>query len=120
MPNTSIVIVYHNEGNSTLLRGLTSICNKTPLRYLKEIVLVDDASEEREYLHEALDQFVKTLPVPVKIIRNEVRMGLMRSRLRGANAASGDTITFLDAHIECTSGWIQPLLFEIKKNRFKI
>ncbi|RNA32860.1 polypeptide N-acetylgalactosaminyltransferase 13 isoform X2 [Brachionus plicatilis] len=117
LPTTSVVIVYHNEGNSTLLRGLTSICNKTPSKYLKEIILVDDASVDRDYLHAPLDQFVKTLPVPVKIIRNEVRMGLMRSRLRGANAASGDTLTFLDAHIECTSGWLQPLLFEIKKNR---
>lgn len=118
LPNTSIVIVYHNEGNSTLLRGLTSICNKTPKKYLKEIILVDDASVDRDYLHEPLDEFVKTLPVPVKIIRNEERMGLMRSRLRGANAASGDTLTFLDAHIECTNGWLPPLLFEIKKNRF--
>jgi hypothetical protein len=117
LPTTSIIIVYHNEGNSTLLRGLTSIVRKSPIKYLKEIILVDDASENREYLHDPLDQFVKTLSVPVKIFRNKERLGLMRSRLRGADAATGDTMTFLDAHIECTDGWLPPLLSEIRMNR---
>ena len=86
--------------------------------YLKEIILVDDASEGREYLHEPLDKFVKTLPVPIKIFRNQNRSGLIRSRLVGAKEASGDTLTFLDAHIEATHGWLVPLLNEIRKNRF--
>ena len=118
MPTTSIVIVYHNEGNSTLLRGLVSIVRKSPRQYLKEIILVDDASEDREYLHEPLDRFVKTLGVPVKIFRNKERLGLIRSRLVGAQAAVGDTLTFLDAHIEATDGWLPPLLSEIRANRF--
>jgi hypothetical protein len=70
------------------------------------------------YLGQPLDDFVKTLPVPVKIFRNKERMGLMRSRLVGAEAATGDTMTFLDAHIECTDGWLPPLLTEIKHNRY--
>jgi len=117
LPTTSIIIVYHNEGNSTLLRGLMSIIRKSPNQYLKEIILVDDASEGREYLHRPLDEFVKTLPVRVRIFRNQERLGLMRSRLVGADAATGDTLTFLDAHIEATDGWLSPLLSEIKKNR---
>ncbi len=100
------------------MRGLTSIVRKSPLKYLKEIILVDDCSEGREYLHEPLDRFVKTLPVPVKIFRNKKRLGLMRSRLVGADAATGETMTFLDAHIEATNGWLPPLLNEIKKNRY--
>jgi polypeptide N-acetylgalactosaminyltransferase len=117
LPTTSIIIVYHNEGNSTLLRGLMSIIRKSPNQYLKEIILVDDASEGREYLHRPLDEFVKTLPVRVRIFRNQERLGLMRSRLVGADAATGDTLTFLDAHIEATDGWLPPLLSEIKNNR---
>lgn len=111
--------MHHNEANSTLLRTLTSIIRKTPLRYLKEIILVDDKSEDRPYLQKPLDDFAKTLPCKVVVLRNEERMGLMRSRLRGAEVAQGDTMTFLDAHVEVTNGWLPPLLYEIKKNRFE-
>lgn len=107
----------HNEANSTLLRGLTSLVNRSPRRLLREIILVDDASEKRNYLHAELDEFVKKLPVPVIVLRNMERTGLIRSRLRGAEIAQGDTLTFLDAHIEATHGWLPPLLYEIKKNR---
>jgi polypeptide N-acetylgalactosaminyltransferase len=117
LPTTSIIIVYHNEANSTLLRTLVSIVNKSPKALLKEIILVDDASVDRPYLHKPLDEFVKTLPVKVRIFRNKKRLGLMKSRLVGADAAYGDTLTFLDAHIEATNGWLPPLLSEIKQNR---
>lgn len=118
LPTTSIVIVFHNEGNSTLLRGLTSIVRNSSPKYLKEIILVDDASEAREYLHDELDAFLRTLSVKTKIFRNKERKGLIRSRLIGAAAAEGETMTFLDAHIEVTKGWLPPLLNEVKINRF--
>ena len=41
----------------------------------------------------------------------------LRSRLIGAKEVKGKTITFLDAHCECTEGWLEPLLNEIALNR---
>ncbi|NXX30494.1 GLT13 acetylgalactosaminyltransferase, partial [Nicator chloris] len=116
LPNTSVVIVFHNEAWSTLLRTLHSVIARSPPRLLAELVLVDDASE-REFLKASLEDYVKKLEVPVRILRMEQRSGLIRARLRGAAAARGQVITFLDAHCECTLGWLEPLLARIKEDR---
>ncbi|XP_051564081.1 polypeptide N-acetylgalactosaminyltransferase 13 [Myxocyprinus asiaticus] len=116
LPNTSIVIVFHNEAWSTLLRTIHSAINRSPRHLLLEILLVDDASE-RDFLKKKLEDYVVTLEVPVRILRMEQRSGLIRARLRGAAATRGQVITFLDAHCECTVGWLEPLLARIKEDR---
>lgn len=119
LPTTSVVIVFHNEAWSTLLRTVHSIINRSPARLLKEIILVDDASE-REELGRKLEKYVATLSVSTFVMRAETRSGLIRARLTGAEAAKGDVITFLDAHCECTEGWLEPLLAEIHKDRTSV
>ncbi|CAG9824567.1 unnamed protein product [Phaedon cochleariae] len=111
-----IVIVFHNEAWSTLLRTVWSVINRSPRPLLKEIILVDDASE-RDHLGKKLEDYVKTLPVPVYVLRTEKRSGLIRARLLGAKHVKGQVITFLDAHCECTEGWLEPLLARIVEDR---
>lgn len=70
-----------------------------------------------DYLGEELEQHVKTLPVPVRVLRTVERSGLIRARLLGASQVKGQVITFLDAHVECTEGWLEPLLARIAEDR---
>ena len=57
-----------------------------------------------------LEDYVARLPVPVTVLRTGERVGLIRARLKGAQAARGDVLLFLDAHCETTPGWLEPLL----------
>ena len=52
----------------------------------------------------------------VKILRAPERQGLIKARIRGTKAAKGPVLTFLDSHIECTQGWLEPLLDRIDIN----
>ncbi|XP_054724521.1 polypeptide N-acetylgalactosaminyltransferase 13-like isoform X2 [Uloborus diversus] len=119
LPTTSIIIVYHNEAWSTLLRTVHSVIDRSPNHLINEIILVDDAST-RTFLDKPLKEYVSHLPVPVKIVHSSNRTGLIRARLMGAERATGDVLTFLDAHCECTIGWLEPLLYHVSKKRSRI
>ncbi len=66
-------------------------------------------------MKQPLDEYIKTLE-KVRIIRQNKREGLVRSRLAGAATVNGDVIIFLDSHIETTEGWLEPLLDPISQN----
>ncbi|XP_048834205.1 polypeptide N-acetylgalactosaminyltransferase 3-like [Brienomyrus brachyistius] len=115
LPTTSVIIVFHNEAWSTLLRTVYSVLHTSPAILLKEIILVDDASSD-EVLKDELDEYLKRLHV-VRVVRQRERKGLITARLLGASVAAGDVLTFLDAHCECFHGWLEPLLSRIAENR---
>ncbi len=106
---------------------------------MKEIILVDDKST-LEHLGDQLEKYVKTLPVPVKVVRMEERFGIVKARLRGADYSTvrrcsvnlikilsnflffliqGEVITFFDSHIEC-GGLIVFFRIQIKNESYNL
>ncbi|XP_054610180.1 polypeptide N-acetylgalactosaminyltransferase 10-like [Dunckerocampus dactyliophorus] len=115
LPNTSIIIPFHNEGWSSLLRTVHSVLNRSPPQLIAEVILVDDFSD-KEHLKAALEEYMGHMP-KVRILRTKKREGLIRTRLLGAAAAKGEVITFLDSHCEANVNWLPPLLDRISQNR---
>ncbi|XP_040213868.1 polypeptide N-acetylgalactosaminyltransferase 5 [Rana temporaria] len=118
LPNTSIIMCFVDEVWSTLLRSVFSALNRSPPELIKEIILVDDCST-KAYLKEKLDEYMKQYP-KVRILHLKERHGLIRARIAGANIATGDVLTFLDSHVECNVGWLEPLLEQVRVNRKKV
>ncbi|KAF1743571.1 hypothetical protein MXB_4173 [Myxobolus squamalis] len=116
LPTASIIIIFHNEAFSTLIRTVHTAISRSPYHLVKEIILVDDFSDYEKFpslLFPLEDHFKNT--IKVKILRASERMGLTVSRLRGAKIAKGEVLVFLDSHCEAFDGWLEPLLYDIKK-----
>ncbi|KAK3506921.1 hypothetical protein QTP70_031225 [Hemibagrus guttatus] len=114
LPSTSIVITLHNEARWALLRTLRSVLNRTPVHLIHEIILVDDFSVDPN------DCLLLTKLPKVKCLRNKRREGLIRSRVRGADAAEAEVLTFLESHCEVNKDWLPPLLQRIKEDPSRI
>ncbi|CAK5081539.1 unnamed protein product [Meloidogyne enterolobii] len=119
LPTVSIIIVFHNEAWSTLLRTLHSVVNRTPLKLLKEIILIDDKSE-RNYLKKPLKRYIRRFTIPVHLMHLPERSGLIRARLAGSAMAKGDILLFLDAHVEVSIGWLEPLIIRVAEDRTRV
>ncbi|XP_075947211.1 N-acetylgalactosaminyltransferase 7 isoform X2 [Anarhichas minor] len=114
---SSVVIVFHNEGWSTLMRTVHSVIKRTPRKYLAEIVMIDDFSN-KAHLKERLEEYIKQWNGLVKLFRNEKREGLIQARSIGANKANkGQVLIYLDAHCEVGINWYGPLVAPISKDR---
>ncbi|XP_058055985.1 polypeptide N-acetylgalactosaminyltransferase 16-like [Anopheles bellator] len=115
---TSVIITFHNEATSTLLRTIVSILRRTPHDLLREIVLIDDCSDNGMTASSApgvedadlFGRYELFTQIPlVRYYRNSIRQGLIRSRNIGATYASGSYLLFLDSHCEVNRGWLEPL-----------
>ena len=112
---TSVVVCFHNEAWSTLVRTVHSLVNRSPANLLEEILLIDDAST-MEHLGGRLDEYMARFGDKVRIVRKEERQGLIRCRMLGAQIAKAKVLTFLDSHIEAGVGWLEPLLYRVTDN----
>lgn len=114
LPSTSIIITFHNEARSTLLRTIKSVLMRSPPALIQELILIDDFSSDPEDC-----QLLSQIP-KVRCLRNGRREGLIRSRVRGANTASASILTFLDSHCEVNTDWLQPMIQRVKEDHTRV
>lgn len=108
LPSSSIIMTFYNEARSALLRSISTVLKRTPEHLISDIILVDDHSTDPQ---DAL--LLRGLSPKIKVLRNNAREGLVRSRVYGALNAKGPVLTFLDSHIEANEDWLQPLLAQL-------
>ncbi|XP_023166003.2 putative polypeptide N-acetylgalactosaminyltransferase 13 isoform X1 [Drosophila hydei] len=116
----SVVISFHNEARSMLLRTILTLISRTPQEYLHELIVIDDGSEDVGLLA-SLERHLTAAYAergrPRLIFsRNLNRKGLIWSRNEGARLASGHYLLFLDSHCEVNDGWLEPLLERLTLN----
>lgn len=104
-----MIIAFHEEHLSTLLRTVYSVWIRSPVQLLNEIILVDDASTLTDLGDDLTEHLNDNIPI-VKIIRLEERIGLIKARMIGAEESNSDVLVFLDAHCEVSHNWLPPLL----------
>lgn len=96
LPSVSVIIIFHNEAKSVLLRTIHSVINRTPVELLHEVILVNDKSSDDE-LYEPLEKYVKkNFGGKVWIKNLNERKGLIVTRLEGAKEASGEILVFFE------------------------
>lgn len=117
LPRVSVIVIFHNEVKSVLLRTVHGIFNRTPAELLHEIILVNDCSTKDE-LYEPLQNYVKfNFHGKVKVKNLSKRSGLIVARMEGARMATGEVLVFFDSHVEVQQNWLPPLLHPIVENR---
>lgn len=114
LPTTTVVIVFFNEPWSVLVRTVYSVLDRSPPELIKEVILVDDCSFMPHTKTQLEEYFAKEQKV--RILRSGKRLGLVKARLLGARNATTEVLTFLDAHCECTTGWLEPQLDRVARN----
>ncbi|XP_045169140.2 polypeptide N-acetylgalactosaminyltransferase 5-like [Mercenaria mercenaria] len=118
LPSTSVIICFHNEAWTVLLRTVHSVLDRSPEHLIKEIILIDDYSD-MDHLKRPLEFYMSKLE-KVRIVRTTKRLGLIRARLAGVSVATAPVLTFLDSHVECFPGWLEPLLDRVHENYTRV
>ena len=106
--SVSVVMCMRNELVYLLLRTLTTIVRRTPGNILREIVLIDDGSDE-DCLPE-VKNYCSKLNIPLRTFRNDESVGITSCRRFGIEQAEGDVTVLLDSHMEVSDLWLEPLL----------
>lgn len=114
----SIIIPARDEEHY-ITKTIQFIIRNTPRQYIKEILVIDDASKIP--LGDVLDRELSPEDRRLVMVhRFDTKEGLIRARIYGADRSTGSNIFFLDGHCKPKPGWLEPLLKHLKSNYKRI
>lgn len=91
-------------------RTARSVWEATPAERLKEIVIVDDASDP------PLEHFAAAELYKVRFIVHPKPLGLIGAKRTGGDAAVGDVIVFFDCHVKPDANYWIPFVKHLEAN----
>ncbi|MCK9558464.1 MAG: glycosyltransferase, partial [Candidatus Cloacimonetes bacterium] len=98
MATATIVMSVLNEEYTE--KTIDTVIENTPPGLIDEFIIVDDCSKVPVVIDKP----------NVRVIRNETREGLIRSRNIGAMNAKSSVIVSMDPHIKVASNWLPPVI----------
>ena len=95
-----------------------NVLQNTPRKRLLEVIILDDKGEPPVTWNPDPERvrIVRSSEDCVSLLEVDERLGLIRARITGGNAARGDFIVFLDAHCRVSPRWLETphrLLMEV-------
>jgi GT2 family glycosyltransferase len=113
LPSASIVIPVHNQAAYTEA-CLAQLVATLPARFTGEIIVVDDASSDDT---PALLARWSATDARIRVLHNSQNRGFLHTSNRGAAAATGDVLVFLNNDTLPQPGWLPPLLRVFRDHR---
>jgi GT2 family glycosyltransferase len=106
LPVASIIIPVHDQVKHTDA-CLTQVIATLPAGFRGEILVVDDASTDET--RGVLGRWAESCPL-VRVLRNDENVGFLQSCNRGAEAATGEILVFLNNDTLPKPGWLPPMI----------
>ena len=103
----SIIVAAHNEGEA--LAKTVQSCIETCAGLDHEIVVADDASWDG-----SVDELERRFP-RLRVVRNLERLGPSPTKDRGARAAAGEILIFLDGHTKPEPGALRRMAEDVQR-----
>jgi GT2 family glycosyltransferase/glycosyltransferase involved in cell wall biosynthesis len=104
----SFIIPLYN-GLALTQAMLASLRPTLPGDLEHEIIFVDDGSSD------GTAAWLATVAAPLRAVSNEQNLGFASACNRGADAATGDVLFFLNNDLEMIPGWFAPMLAALRR-----
>ncbi|KAK2162414.1 hypothetical protein LSH36_99g05024 [Paralvinella palmiformis] len=115
-PKVSILVDFHNAEFYNLKLTLESILKHTPDELYKEIILLDDGSDQALVTRHADEVLRGKKFAKVRAFRSEKYHGRGVTRFKASQVAEGSVLVFVSSDVTVNVGWLEPLLDAISED----